>query len=119
MKEMICICCPMGCRMTVEESGGVLTVSGNTCPRGKAYAIDEMTAPKRMVTFSLPVTDGNFATVSVKTASPVPKDRIFAVLAALDGITVAAPVSEGDVIVKNVAGTGVDVIATRTVSHRA
>jgi hypothetical protein CLOST_1949 len=113
--EMICICCPMGCRMTVEKTADGYSVSGNTCPRGKAYAIDEMTAPKRMVTSSVAVSGGNYKTVSVKTASAIPKELIFRALDTLKGVRLAAPVKEGDVIVKDILGCGVDFIATRSV----
>ena len=115
MTEMICICCPMGCRMTVEKTESGYAVTGNTCPRGKTYAIDEMTAPKRMVTSSVLVTGGNFGTVSVKSSSPLPKEKIFDALETLKGVVLSAPVKEGDVVVKNVLGSGVDFISTRDV----
>lgn len=115
MQELICICCPMGCRLTVEKTENGYSVTGNTCPRGKAYAIDEMTAPKRTVTSSVPVTGGNYHAVSVKTSAPIAKELIFKALATLKGVTLSAPVSEGDVVVKNVLGSGVDFIATREV----
>ena len=115
MREMICICCPMGCRMTVEKTADGYSVTGNTCPRGKAYAIDEMTAPKRMVTSSVSVENGNYKTVSVKTSVSVPKELIFDSLATLNGVKLVAPVKIGDVVVKNVLGTGADFIATRNV----
>ncbi len=115
MREMICICCPMGCRMTVEKTADGYSVTGNTCPRGKAYAIDEMTAPKRMVTSSVPVENGNYKTVSVKTSVSIPKELIFDSLAALSGVKLTAPVKIGDVVVKNVLGTGADFVATRNV----
>ena len=115
MREMICICCPMGCRMTVEKTADGYSVTGNTCPRGKAYAIDEMTAPKRMVTSSVPVENGNYKTVSVKTSVSIPKELIFDSLAALSGVKLTAPVKIGDAVVKNVLGTGADFVATRNV----
>lgn len=115
MREMICICCPMGCRLKVEKTADGYSVTGNTCPRGKAYGIDEMTAPKRMVTSSVPVKGGNYKTVSVKTATSIPKEKIFDALETLNGVTLTAPVAEGDTVVKNVLGTGVDFVATREV----
>lgn len=115
MREMICICCPMGCRLSVEKTADGYSVTGNTCPRGKAYAIDEMTAPKRMVTSSVPVDGGNYKTVSVKTSVSIPKELIFESLAALSGVSLTAPVKIGDVVVKNVLGTGADFVATRNV----
>jgi CxxC motif-containing protein len=116
MMEMICICCPLGCRMTVEKTADGIAVSGNTCPRGKQYAFDELTAPKRNVTSSVYVMDGDYKTVSVKTDSPIAKELIFEALDTLKGITVTAPVAIGDVIVKNVLGTPVSFVATRNVN---
>lgn len=114
-RELICISCPMGCPLTVTLEGGVVTsVTGNTCPRGDAYGRKEVTDPTRIVTSSVPV-DGSPTErmVSVKTASDIPKGRIFDVMRALVGVRAAAPVGIGDVIVPDVAGTGVDMVATR------
>ena len=118
MKELICISCPLGCRMTVEKKGEEWLVKGNTCPRGKQYAIDEMTAPKRMVTSSLAVTNGNEKMVSVKTNAPLPKELIFKALNLLKGVTVTAPVEIGTPLVKDIFGTGIDFVATRKVEKR-
>ena len=118
MKELICISCPLGCRMTVEKKGEEWLVQGNTCPRGKQYAIDEMTAPKRMVTSSLMVTDGKEKTVSVKTNAPLPKELIFKALDLLKGVTVTAPIEIGTPLVKDVCGTGIDFVATRKVDKK-
>ncbi len=115
MNEMICICCPLGCRMTVEKTADGYAVTGNTCPRGKVYAIDEMTAPKRMVTSSVRVTGGNYSMVSVKTSASLPKELIFDSLSALKKVSLTAPVKEGDVVLANAANSGVDFVATRDV----
>lgn len=113
--EMICICCPMGCHLVVEDNEGQYTVTGNTCPRGKTYAIAELTAPERMVTSSVMVEGGAYKTVSVKTASPIPKGMIFDALKLLEGVVLTAPVKEGDVVVKDILGTGVSFVSTREV----
>lgn len=115
-KELICIGCPLGCNLTVDMDGAqVLSVSGNTCKRGDDYARKELTDPRRIVTSTVPVTGGNLPVVSVKTASDIPKGKIRECLCALKGVTLAAPVRIGDVIVKNVADTGVDVVATKEI----
>ncbi len=120
MKEMICICCPMGCRLTVDDSDpGNIKVSGNTCPRGAKYGKDEMICPKRMVTSVVRVEGGDAAMLSVKTSDSIEKARIFDALALLKGVTVKAPVKIGDVVVADVLGTGVDFIATKDVAARA
>ncbi|MBR3494169.1 MAG: DUF1667 domain-containing protein [Clostridia bacterium] len=118
MKERIitCINCPMGCRMTVTlEDGKVTGVTGNTCKRGEKYAMQEVTAPVRMVTAVVPVADRRLP-VSVKTREPIPKARIQDCMAALRQLHLSAPIEAGQVVLADVCGTGIDVIATRTVS---
>ena len=114
--NLICIGCPLGCPLTVEMEGNeVKSVSGNTCPRGDAYAKKELTNPTRIVTSTVRVAGGRLAMVSVKTESDIPKGKIFDCVKALKDVEVMAPVKIGDVIVENVAGTGVNVIATKNV----
>lgn len=115
-RELTCIGCPMGCPLTVEiEDGNVVSVTGNTCKRGDVYARKEVTNPTRIVTSSVMVEGGTLAAVSVKTKEDIPKGKIFDCVKALKGVCVKAPVYIGDVIVSDVAGTGVDVIATKNV----
>ena len=114
--NLICIGCPLGCPLTVEMEGSeVKSVAGNTCPRGDAYAKKELTNPTRIVTSTVRVAGGKLAMVSVKTESDIPKDKIFECVKALKDVEVIAPVKIGDVIVENVAGTGVNIIATKNV----
>ena len=114
--NLICIGCPLGCPLTVEMEGNeVKSVAGNTCPRGDAYAKKELTNPTRIVTSTVRVAGGRLAMVSVKTQSDIPKGKIFDCVKALKDVEVVAPVKIGDVIVENVAGTGVNVIATKNV----
>lgn len=106
----------MGCRMTVEMDGGeVKSVSGYTCPRGKTYAEKEVTNPTRIVTSTVRVTGGSKERVSCKTASDIPKNKIAEVMADINAATVTAPVKIGDVLIENVADTGVDIVATAIV----
>lgn len=115
-KELICIGCPMGCMMSVElEQGKVTAVTGNTCKRGDAYAKKEVTNPTRIVTSTVKLRGGQYPVVSVKTSKDIPKDMIEACMKALKETEAKAPVEIGDVIVENVAGTGADVVATKTV----
>ena len=114
--DLICIGCPMGCPITVEmENGEVVSVTGNTCPRGDAYARKEVTNPARIVTSTVRVTGGKLAMASVKTASDIPKGRIFDCVKALKDVEIPAPVTIGQVVLKDAAGTGVDIIATKNV----
>lgn len=113
-QSITCINCPMGCRMTVQMSqeGRVLSVSGNTCPRGEKYAVQECTMPVRMITAVIPV-EGSPVPLSVKTAAPVPKALIRQVMDTLGGVHVSLPVRAGQVIVPDILHTGSDIIATR------
>lgn len=116
IKKLTCINCPVGCSLKVEMDGeNVICVSGNTCRRGEIYARKEVTNPTRIVTSTVKVVNGTSGTVSVKTKEDIPKEKIFVCVQALKGIEVQAPVHIGDVILENVAGTGVDIVATRNV----
>ena len=111
-----CICCPLGCRIEVAlaENGPVSEVSGYTCKRGADYAAQEAVAPERMVTAVLCVS-GCLEPVSVKTQRPVPKAAMKDVLAAVAALRLDAPVAAGDVLIEDVCGTGVAVVATKSV----
>ncbi|MBQ1685767.1 MAG: DUF1667 domain-containing protein [Clostridia bacterium] len=115
IKELTCIQCPMGCQLTVTVDGENVTVEGNSCPRGAVYGKKEVTAPTRTVTSTVVVEGGELPRVSVKTATDIPKGMIFSVMETIRAARVAAPVHTGDVIVANAAGSGSDVIATKTV----
>lgn len=116
-RTLTCICCPMGCQITVETNGDeIISVSGNTCKRGDTYARKEITAPSRTVTTTVRVAGGAVPVVSVKTRSDIPKGQIFACIRCLKDVTVEAPVRIGDVILSDVAGTGVDIVATKNVA---
>ena len=116
-KELTCICCPMGCALSVElEGGNVLSVSGNTCKRGDTYARDEVVRPVRMVTSIVKVKNGNLKMLPVKTKEPINKSKINECLEALKTVEVNAPIHIGDVILHNVVG--VDIVASRNVEAR-
>lgn len=115
-REMVCIGCPLGCRLSVAEENGEIKVTGNTCKRGEEYAKKELTAPVRMVTSSVRVKNGNLSLVSVKTKDGIPKEKIEACMEALREIELEAPVHIGDVVGANVAGTGVDICATKEIN---
>ena len=113
MKELICIVCPQGCHLKVDVENGC-TVTGNSCPRGAEYGRVEMTHPTRVVTSTVRCQGGLYPRCPVKTDRPVPKELIFQVMAALDAVALAAPVTVGDVVVENVCGTGANVVAARS-----
>jgi CxxC motif-containing protein len=110
--KMICINCPKGCELDVEQAtDGTVTVTGHTCPRGEAYGRSELVNPTRMVTGLVRVA-GMRKPLPVKTRTAVPKGKIDAVLFAMHQATVQLPIRIGDVIIPNVAETGVDLVAT-------
>ncbi len=112
--ELTCISCPLGCPLKVEtdDEGRVLSVTGNTCKRGEAYGRKEVTAPTRTVTSTVRLLGGSAPVVSVRTREDIPKGKIFDVMAEIRAAAVTAPVHIGDVVISNIAGTGVDLIAT-------
>ena len=105
----------MGCFLTVSIEDDRIGVEGNTCPRGADYAKKEVTNPTRIVTSSVRVNGADIARVSVKTASDIPKGKIFDCMKEISAAQMDAPVSIGDVVIENCAGTGVAVIATKNV----
>ena len=116
IRELPCIGCPMGCQLPADMAGRrVAEVAGNTCPRGAASARRECAPTARAVTGTVRVTGGLLPVVSVRTRGDVPKERVLDVARALCRVHLTAPVHAGDVVIPNVLGTGVDVVATRSV----
>lgn len=116
-RSLTCIGCPLGCSVTVELKDGQITgVTGNTCKRGDDYARKEVTHPMRVVTSTVRVTGGVLPVVSVKTGQDIPKEKIMDIMENLADISVPAPVRIGDIILENVAQTGVNIIATKDVN---
>lgn len=115
-RELTCIRCPRGCQITVEiENHEVIDVSGNGCMRGEVYAKNEVKDPRRVITSTVVVRGGEAPVVPVKTKGDIPKDKMMECVACLKSVVVDAPVLAGDVVCANVAGTGVDVVATGSV----
>lgn len=112
-KQLVCIGCPLGCRMEVEiENGECRKVEGHSCPRGESYARQECLNPTRMVTASI-LLPGRILPLSVRTDQAFPKNRIMECLQAINTITPRLPVKVGDVLLPNVLDSGVNIIATR------
>ena len=112
MKEFICIECPKGCRLKVDDD---MNVTGNTCIRGKTYAINELTCPKRVITSTVVIESKLVSRMPVMTENEVPKEKMFDIVKALDEVRLVAPVKCRDVVIENVCDTGVNIIATRTI----
>lgn len=119
VKQLTCIGCPVGCSLTVEINGDTVEkVTGNNCNIGKNYAEKECTSPTRIVTSSVLIEGGATRILPVKTERDIPKTNIFQCVKELKGIKVKAPINIGDVIIKNVANTGVDVVASKSVKEK-
>ena len=109
-KFLVCIECPIGCEITVGlENEEVQYIRGNSCPRGRIYAEDEIVCPKRILTSSVRAANGKM--VSVKTDKPIPKKEMFDVMEKIKQSTCVTPVKIGDVIIENVS-QGVNLIST-------
>jgi CxxC motif-containing protein len=115
-KELVCIVCPVGCNLRAEldDDQAVKGVFGNTCPRGDAYARKELTNPTRMLTSTVKIEGAQYERLPVITSSDIPKPMMRAVMEQLRHVVVHAPVNNRDVIVANVCGLNVDIIASRT-----
>lgn len=119
IKNLICVSCPMGCRLEVTvEASEVLKVTGNQCARGVIYAKKEIVNPTRVLTSVLPVRGGVEDMVSVKTQTDIPKSMLRECVASLKDFVVDAPIHSGDVIIANLCGTNVALIATKTVGKK-
>ena len=112
-REITCIVCPRGCRMTADIQGDTITVTGHTCSRGEKHAMDEILHPVRSLTSIVRVSNRPDTMVSVKSEAPIPKGEMFAIMERIHETTVEAPVAIGDVIIDNVCGTRI--VATKEI----
>ena len=112
MTEHICIVCPKGCSLRVDENSD-FAVTGNACARGEAYGRDEATNPVRFVTSTVRVSGAMLRRCPVKTKSAIPKRLIMEAMRLLDDVDLAAPVAEGTIVVEDICGTGIPWVTTR------
>lgn len=117
MKEFICICCPQGCHLQVDEENGY-KVTGNTCKRGEEYGKTECTAPVRVVTTTAWIENGTLEKCPVKTSKAIPKEKIFEAASKIKSLQLKAPVKIGDVVIKGVCGTDADVVVTKNIKRK-
>jgi len=116
-KELVCIACPIGCHLEVTLEDGVVThVDGNTCKRGPEYAETECVNPTRSLTSTVLLRSAHHPVVSVKSAEPIPKGLLFECMKVINQVTLDVPVHIGDVVVEDILGTGVDIVATNEVA---
>ncbi|MBQ6716601.1 MAG: DUF1667 domain-containing protein [Clostridia bacterium] len=114
MKNLICIVCPRGCRLTVDDENGY-KVSGNQCARGAEYGKNEILNPVRTVTTTVRIQSSAMKLCPVRTEKPIPKDMMFDCIRALNAVALKAPVKTGDIAYENILSTGVNVIVTRDI----
>ena len=115
IKTLICINCPKGCHLTVDTDK--VTVEGNSCIKGKEYGLNEVTNPVRIITTTVKVIEGDHKLLPVKTEKAIPKAMNFKCMEILNQLVIKAPIKVGDIIVKNILDTGVNVIACRNIDQ--
>lgn len=112
MKELVCIVCPRGCRLKVDEENGY-AVTGNTCPRGAEYGRNEICSPTRVLTSTVRISGALYPRCPVKTDKAVPKAMLLEIMRVLNSVSLASPVKAGTVVLENVDGNGANVIVTK------
>jgi CxxC motif-containing protein len=118
-KEITCIVCPIGCKIKIIlKENFCEVVEGNICKKGFEYAQYEALNPQRMITSSVLVKNGKWPLVSVKSSQPIPKNKVFDVLKEIKNLTVDAPVTSGQILIKNIAQTGSNIITTKAVQKK-
>jgi CxxC motif-containing protein len=118
-KQITCIVCPIGCKILVRKDGSTVnSIDGNKCKRGIEYARSEALDPRRMLTSSILVLGGEWPLVSVKSSRAVAKKHVFSVLSEIKKANVPAPVRLGQVLIKNVSNTDIDIIATKSINKK-
>ena len=113
-KTLTCVVCPLGCNITVktDDDGNITDITGQSCKRGEAYARTEITDPRRTLTTTVRIEGADRPVVPVKSSAPIQKYRLLDCMRAIDAVRVSAPVHIGDVLVRNILDTGIDIIAT-------
>lgn len=113
-RNFTCINCPMGCSVdvTLNDKGEITDIEGNSCPLGEKYVRNEIKDPRRMVTSTVRLLDSKDYSVSVKTQDAIPKNKIFDAMEEINQVEAHAPIKVGDVVIEDIADTGIDLIAT-------
>jgi CxxC motif-containing protein len=118
-KKITCILCPIGCKILVKiKDGECRIIDGSKCKKGEEYAINEILNPKRILTTSILIENGVWPLVSVRSTDLIPKEKLFHVLKEIKKKKIQAPVKSGHIIIKNVAETGINIIATKSVKDK-
>jgi Uncharacterized protein with conserved CXXC pairs len=117
IREMTCTVCPIGCRMkvTLSDCGAVKSVEGNTCARGKKYAVSEVENPVRTLTTTVKLTNSAVPMLPVKTSAPIPKSKLIEAMALLKSVAAAAPIKSGDTVIADFIVAGVNLVASKSI----
>lgn len=117
VSKLICTVCPKGCEIIIlEKDGGKHEIYKNKCEKGKEYVLQEIKNPLRIFTTTVKVKGGNLSRIAVRSKEPVPKDIVVKLIKPLRKIEVTAPINKGDIIVKNILGLDIDIVASRSIS---
>lgn len=116
-RNIICVACPRGCpiKVTLDDAGNIANVEGFTCKRGDEYARAEVTHPERSLTSTVKVIGGSAYVVPVKSSTAIPKELLFEAMKEVNKASINAPVHIGDVVIKDLLGTGADIVATNEI----
>ena len=117
-RKFICVSCPLGCglNVTLDDNGEVVSVTGNSCPRGYAYAKSEVKDPRRVFASTVRVRNGKLPVCPIRSKTPAPKEKLFEIAEEVAKLEVIAPIKIGQVLIHNVCGTDVDIVASRDLS---
>ena len=115
IKEMVCIVCPLGCRMAIEmDEDRIISIDGNSCPKGAAYAEEEICHPSRVLTTTVKVENGFLCRLPVRTETPISKSSLIKCMSDINSVKVKSPIKKGDIIINNIRNSGVNLIASRS-----
>ncbi|NLA82494.1 MAG: DUF1667 domain-containing protein [Clostridiaceae bacterium] len=117
MRQMTCLVCPVSCLLEIRQEGDQFLVQGNLCPKGRDFALREMTRPMRTLSSTVKTDSPHQPVLPVKLSGPLPKDRIMAVMDAIRQVRVQAPLDRGQVLISNVLGLGVDLVASTSLAR--
>lgn len=118
-RTIICTVCPRGCKIDVTmDDDKIKNIQGFTCKRGETYAQAECISPVRTLTTTMRITDASLPVIPVKSQSPVPKDKLFDFMKAINSTQTKAPVKVGDIVLKNACGTGINIVASRNMPRK-
>lgn len=112
--EQICIVCPIGCHLQVNKEGDEIRVTGNRCPRGERYAMQEAICPMRTLATTIRIHNAIHPLIPVITSKPVPKHKLFDIMKAVQALSIEAPIQVGQCLISNIADSGADLLASRT-----